>query len=233
MTLDPYQPGDESGNTNFLARHLQSGLRKVIHDGVDPILTSSVAYADDRLARARRAGRTEHDAREAAITRIINESVAKAGATGFTTGLGGIVTLPVTVPVGIAGNFMLNARMVGSIAYLRGYDLRDSQVETMIQLIVAGLSLEKVLKEFGVNLGRKAAERAVMKAAWMTIEAIPGYLVNSVGVRAGYLLVIRYGTSKSAALLYKSLPIVGGIAGGVLDGAFAKGIAKAAKIAFV
>jgi hypothetical protein len=85
------------------------------------------------------------------------------------------------------------------------------------QLIVAGLSLEKILKEFGVNLSRKVAERAVMRAAWMAIEVIPGYIINSVGVRAGYLLVIRYGTSKGAALLYKSLPIVSGVVGGALD----------------
>lgn len=233
MTVQPSQPGDEPVAAGFLALHLQSLLRKIVHDGVDPILTSSITYADDRLARARRVGRTECDAREAAITRIVGESIAKAGITGFTTGLGGIVTMPVTVPASIAGNFMLTARMVGSIAHLRGYDLRDPQVETMIQLIVAGLSLEKVLKEFGVNLGRKAAERAVMRAAWMTIEVIPGYIINSVGVRAGYLLVVRYGTSKGAALFYKSLPILGGVAGGVLDSAFAKGIAKAANMAFV
>ena len=233
MAIQPHEPSEGSEDTGFLAKHLLTLLSKIIHDGVNPVLASSVAYADDRLTRARRVGRTEYDAREAAINRIVRESVAKAGATGFTTGLGGLITLPVTVPAGIAGNFMLNARMVGSIARLRGYDLSDPQVETMIQLIVAGLSLEKVLKEFGVSLGRKAAERVVMRAAWATIEVIPGYIINRVGVRAGYLLVVRYGTSKSAALLYKSVPILGGLAGGVLDGAFAKGIAKAAKMAFV
>jgi hypothetical protein len=233
VTVQPNQPGDEPTTAGFLAQQLQSLLRKIIHDGVDPIITSSIAHAEDRLTRARRVGRTEHDAREAAITRIVGESIAKAGITGFTTGLGGIVTMPITLPAGIAGNFMLNARMVGSIAHLRGYDLQDPQVETMIQLIVAGLSLEKILKEFGVNLSRKVAERAVMRAAWMAIEVIPGYIINSVGVRAGYLLVIRYGTSKGAALLYKSLPIVSGVVGGALDSGFTKGIAKAASIAFV
>jgi hypothetical protein len=231
MTTKPYESGDVPQQTGPVAQRLQSLMRKIAHDGVGP-LSASIVHANDRLVRARSDGRTEQEAREAAIDRIVAESIAKAGATGFTTGLGGLVTLPVTVPVGIAGNLMLNARMVGSIAHLRGYDLSDPRVEAMMQLLVAGVKVEKILKEFGFKLGKRAAERAVMRGAWMTVRAIPGYLIDDVGVRAGYLLVVRYGTTKGAELFYKTLPVVGGVVGGVVDGVFTKGIATAAKKVF-
>lgn len=232
MTVMPYGRNDASQQTSQIAQGIQALMRRVAHDGVGP-LSGSIDHANDRLARARAGHRTEADAREAAIDRIVTESIVKAGATGFTTGLGGIATLPIAVPAGIGGSLMLNTRMVGSIAHLRGYDLHDPQVETMMQLIVAGIGVEKILKEFGLKLGRQAAERAVMRGAWMSMRAIPGYLVDRVGVRAGYLLVVRYGTSKGAALFYKSLPIVGGVVGGAVDGVFTKTVAAAAKKAFV
>lgn len=232
VTAVPYEPGAVSQEAGLVAQKLQSLMRKIVHSGVGP-LSGSIIHANDRLARARSEGRSEQEAREAAIDRIVAESIAKAGVTGFTTGFGGLVAMPITVPAGIGGNLMLNARMVGSIAHLRGYDLHDPRVETMMQLLVAGLKAEKVLKEFGVKVGKRVAERAVMRGAWMTVRAIPGYLVDGVGVRAGYLLVVRYGTTKGAALLYKSLPVIGGIVGGAVDGVFTKAIATAAKNTFV
>jgi hypothetical protein len=232
VAVAPYHSNDAPQESGVVAQWFQSQMRKIVNDGVGP-LSGSIGHAEDRLARARSDGRTEDEAREAAIDRIVAESVGKAGLTGFATGLGGLVTAPITVPTGIAGNFMLNARMVGSIAHLRGYDLRDPRVETMMQLIVAGVSLEKIVKEFGLNLGKKVAERAVMRGAWMSMRAIPGYLVDGVGVRAGYLLVVRYGTTKGAAMFYKAIPLMGGVIGGAVDGVFTKGIATAAKKAFV
>jgi hypothetical protein len=222
----------ESQETGLVVKKVQSLMRRVVNNGVGP-LAGSIGHAEDRLVRARTDGLTGEEAREAAIDRIVRESIAKAGLTGFTTGLGGLVTLPITIPAGIGGNFMLNARMVGSIAHLRGYDLQDPRVETMMQLLVAGVGVEKIVKEFGLNLGRKAAEQAVMRGAWMSVRAVPGYLVDDIGVRAGYLLVVRYGTAKGAALIYKALPLLGGVIGGAVDGAFTKGIAAAAKKAFV
>ena len=232
MALVPFESDYASQEAGVVAQKIQSLMSKIIDDGVGP-LSSSITHANDRLTRARSDGRTNNEAQEVAIDRIITESIAKAGLTGFTTGLGGLATLPISVPAGIGGNFMLNARMVGSIAHLRGYDLRDPRVMTMMQLIVAGMKVEKILKEFGLSLGRQVAQRAVMRGAWMSIRAIPGYLIDGVGVRAGYLLVVRYGTSKGAALLYKSLPLVGGVVSGTLDGAFTKAVGAAAKKAFV
>jgi hypothetical protein len=75
------------------AEKLTALVGKVVDNGVGPILGSQ-AYAGDRFTRAHTGERSEAEAAEAAIKAIIRESVGAAGATGFVTGLGGLVTLP-------------------------------------------------------------------------------------------------------------------------------------------
>lgn len=106
----------------------------------------------------------------------MRESVTSAGTTGFVTGLGGLITMPITVPASVAGNFVINARLVGAIAHLRGYDLSDPQVQMMIQFVVAGVGIEQVATELGVKLGEQAVGRVAARAAWAAIEAIPAIL---------------------------------------------------------
>ncbi len=210
------------------AAKFQAVARQVVDQGIGP-LQGSVAYAEDRLRRARRAGRSEEQAREAAIRRIVRESVASAGTTGFVTGLGGLITMPVTVPTSVAGNFVINARLVGTIAHLRGYDLSDPQVQMMIQFVVAGMGIQQVATELGVKLGEQAVERVAARAA---IEAIPAILVDKMGVRVGYLLVIRYGTSRTATVLTKMVPLLGSLVGGTVDASFTRATAALARKTF-
>ena len=94
---------DESGPLSkaqrTAAEKLTALVGKVVDDGVGPI-QGSRTYAQDRLERARREGRSEAEAEavDAAIKVIIRESVAAAGTTGFVTGLGGLLALPITLP---------------------------------------------------------------------------------------------------------------------------------------
>jgi hypothetical protein len=124
---------DESGPLSKVQRtaadKLTALVGKVVDDGVGPIQGSRM-YAGDRLERAQREGRSQAEAVEAGIKMIIRESVAAAGTTGFVTGLGGLLALPITLPTNVAGNLAINARMVGAIAHLRGYTLDDPHTPT-------------------------------------------------------------------------------------------------------
>lgn len=213
------------------AAKFQAVARQVVDHGIGP-LQGSVAYAEDRLRRAGRAGRSEKQARDAAIRRIVRESVASAGTTGFVTGLGGLITMPITVPTSVAGNFIINARLVGAVAHLRGYDLSDPQVQMMIQFVVTGVGIEQVATELGVKLGEQAVERVAARAAWAAIDAIPAILIDKMGVRVGYLLVIRYGTSRTAAVLTKMVPLLGSLVGGTVDASFTRATAALARKTF-
>ena len=140
------------------------------------------------------------------------------------TGLGGLMTLPVTLPANVAGNLAINARMVGAIAHLRGYPLSDPHTRTVILLTVTGSNLQSVASEFGVELGKQVARRS--------IEAIPMAVLNRINARAGFFLVAKYGTKKSAVTLARAIPVAGGLVGGSVDATLTRIIGKAAKKTF-
>lgn len=59
---------------------------------------------------------------ERAIRDVIEQHVRLAGVQGFVTNVGGVVTMPVTVPANMAGIAVLHLRMAATIAHLRGHD---------------------------------------------------------------------------------------------------------------
>src|SRR5260370_9409256 len=227
--------GESESGTGQLQRRaaikLQELSGRVVERGVGP-LQGSVEYAEDRLRRARRNGRSDEQAREAAIRRIVREAVGAAGTAGLVTGLGGLVAMPATVPANAISNFLINARMVGAIAYLRGYSPTDSHVQTIIQLVVAGVGIENMATKFGVEVGKQAAQKVAIKAAWCAIEAVPVVILDEVGIQAGYLLVVRFGTSRAAKALWKMVPVLGGLAGGAVDASFTRATRTLAMKAF-
>lgn len=202
-----------------VGQQLQRLTHKAVADGVGP-LTGSVAYAEARLG----AGSSDDSDREAAITRVVRESVAASGAQGFVTGIGGLATMPVTLPANAAGSLIINARMVGTIAHLRGYPLSDPHTQAMITLVAAGSSAQTALSAFGVKVGQQAAMLAIKK--------LPMSVVHQVNKKATFYLVAKYGSQRSAITLVKAVPAVGGLVGGSVDAALTASIAKAAKAVF-
>lgn len=240
----PEEPDGVRGSLEKAGEWIAQRARDVAENGVGP-LTGSVAYAADRLTRfATQAGgaparqtpaetiaiavrEPESDERrlvEAAISRIIRESMAAAGTTGFVTGLGGFSTMVITIPADVASNFVINARMVGAIAYLRGYDLNDPHSQAMFLLTVAGTSGQAVAASFGVRLGREGAKAA--------IKAVPIKVLRDINKRAGFYLVAKYGSKRAAATLVKAVPFVGGVVSGGINVALTASIGKTAKVAF-
>ena len=61
-----------------------------------------------------------------------------AGAQGFVTNIGGLVTAAVTIPANITGLALIEARMIAGIAHLRGYDLDDPRVRNAILVCMLG-----------------------------------------------------------------------------------------------
>lgn len=212
--------GDDEGSLGKAAEKLTALVRKVVQDGVGPISGSAV-YAEDRLQRARKDGRAEAEAAEVAIRSVIRECVAAAGVNGFVTGLGGLVALPVALPANAAGNLIVNARMVGAIAYLRGYSLNDPHTQTLVTLIVAGSSLQMAASSAGVEIGKQTAKQV--------IKSIPIAVLRKINARAGFFLVAKYGGKRALLTLGKAIPIVGGLVGGGVDATLTRAIASLAK----
>ena len=64
----------------------------------------------------------------AAIHEVIENNVRFAGAQGFLTNVGGLITAAVAIPANITGLTLVQCRMIAGIAHLRGHDLADPRV---------------------------------------------------------------------------------------------------------
>lgn len=207
--------GDDAG---LVARQLDKLIEKVTVDGVGP-LTGAITWADDRLARARRKQSgpgvdqddpaAEDDAVERAIRRLTRESIQAAGAAGFVTGLGGFVTMPVTIPANMAGALVINARLAAAIAHLRGYDPLDPHVRTVVTMVAVGSSAQQIAHAAGVQIGQRAAMQV--------IRNVPVKVLRQLNKKAGFMLVAKYGTKRSVFTLAKGIPVAGGVIGGSVD----------------
>jgi hypothetical protein len=72
------------------------------------------------------------------VDALIRRETRKNFTTGFITGLGGVVTFPVSIPAALGASWLLQARMSGAIARIYGHDLASERVRTTILLSLAG-----------------------------------------------------------------------------------------------
>ena len=79
-----------------------------------------------------------------AVREVIENNVRMAGAAGFLTNIGGLVTMAIMVPTNVSGLALLQCRMIAGIAHLRGYDLDDPRTRDAILACLLGE--EKILR---------------------------------------------------------------------------------------
>lgn len=217
--------------TSKASKALTKFVQRTLHDGIGPI-SGATSFANDRLWRVLKIDEPSGDPRalateehiEKAISRVIAESTTMAGTAGAVAGLGGLVTSLALLPVNITGALVINARMVGAIAHLRGYTLRDPLVETFATLLVAGAAVKESIQVAGVQIGTKVTMNL--------IKAIPMSAIRAINKRAGVYLIAKYGTQRSAVTLAKAVPFVGAAVGGAVDVGFTQLAARRAKAFF-
>lgn len=148
----------------------------------------------------------------------------KAATSGFITGLGGLITLPVAIPANVSSVLFVQIRMLAAIAIMGGYDVEDDKVKTLVYVCLLGNAAEEVLKQVGVKLGAKFTEAAIKKLSTEVIKQI--------NKQVGFRLVTKFG-QKGVINLGKAIPIAGGVISGTLDAVSTHAIGKAAKIIFI
>ncbi|KUO71787.1 MAG: EcsC family protein [Desulfosporosinus sp. BRH_c37] len=139
---------------------------------------------------------------------LIRWQNTKCATSGFISGLGGIITLPVAIPANIASVMYVQIRMIAAIAYMGGYDIKDDRVKSLVYVCLLGNASKDILKELGINIGTKLAKSA--------IEKISGQVILKINQTVGFRLVTKFGT-KGVINLGKAVPLVGGIIGGAMD----------------
>lgn len=152
-----------------------------------------------------------------AAKKMCNVQVIKCGTSGFITGLGGLITLPVAIPANLASVIYVQLRMIATVAKIGGYDPSNDQVRTMAYVCLTGSAAADIIKKAGINIGEKITVNAIKK--------IPGTVLTKINQKVGFRLVTKFG-EKGAVNLVKLVPLVGGVIGGGIDVVGTKTIAK-------
>ena len=156
-------------------------------------------------------------------TRLMHAAqIAKCTTSGFVSGLGGIIALPVTlaaIPVNITSVLYVQMRMIACTAHMAGYDLKSDLVQTFVYACLAGISVNELTKKFGIKFGEKMATASINK--------IPGKVLTQINQKVGFRLITKNG-EKGLVNLGKMVPLVGAFIGGGVDLAETKIIADRA-----
>ena len=155
---------------------------------------------------------------------LIRWQNAKAGATGFITGLGGLLTLPVTLPANITTVLFVQIRMIAAIAKMGGYDLKNDRVKSLVYSCLVASSALDVAKQTGIAIG----ERVAMNA----IKNMSGEIVKQINQKVGFRLFTKFG-EKGIVNFGKAIPVVGGIIGGLFDTVSTNTIGNVARDTFL
>ncbi|WP_188013789.1 EcsC family protein [Photobacterium damselae] len=155
---------------------------------------------------------------------LIRWQNTKAGTAGFLTGLGGLMTMPVSLPANITSVMYVQVRMVAAIAHMGGYDLKDDQVKTLVFTCLVGNAAKDILKDIGIVVGKKMTENA--------IKNISGKTITKINKIVGFRLLTKFGKT-GAINLGKMIPIMGGIVGATFDSVTTNQIGNTARRLFI
>lgn len=146
------------------------------------------------------------------VNSLIRWQVTKAATSGFATGLGGIMVMPLTMPANLASVIYIQIRMITAIAYMGGHDIHSDKVKSLVYICMVGNGAKELLKDLSV----KAGERLVTKI----LERVSIKLAGKIGAKG-----ITYAS--------KAMPVVGGIIGGSFDATTTRMVGRVAKKIFI
>lgn len=158
------------------------------------------------------------------INSLIRWQNTKSVTSGFVTGLGGIITLPVAIPANVASVMYVQIRMIAAIAHMCGFDVKDDRVKTIVYACLTGNAAVDILKNAGVVIGTKMSTQLIKSISFETIKAI--------NKAVGFRLVTKFG-EKGVINLGKAVPVVGGIISGTIDGVSTNTIGNIARNTFI
>jgi hypothetical protein len=201
-------------NQEMVLNALEWGYSKALN-GVGAI-DSAYELAEDYQKR--------NGSKHEAVASLVNWQTAKCATSGFVSGLGGLLTLPVTVPVNITSVLFVQLRMIAAIALLGGHDPKSDKVKTLAYTCLAGSAAADILKGIGIRMGEKLTERA--------IQNLSAQVLTKVNQAVGFRLVTKFG-QKGLVNLGKAVPLAGGLVGGAFDATSTKVIGRTATKVFI
>src|SRR6478752_2751155 len=183
------------------AAFVREALHRAIH-GVGPLPPAAKA-ADAQLKEQK--GNVDRGVHE-----VIENHVRYAGAQGFLTNLGGLVTMAIMIPTNVTGLALIQCRMVAGIAHLRGYDLDDPRVRNAILACLLGEDeIDALVKKRRMPAPPMALATALVHDPELD-RIIPAEVASN--------LIARVAGKRLASTVGRRVPVVGGLVGAGADG---------------
>lgn len=162
----------------------------------------------------------EGKSKHSSIDTLIRYQMTKTASSGFITGIGGLITLPISLPADIAHSYYVQLRMIAAIGHIYEHDIHSDQVRTLCIACLCGKAVQDVLKDIGVKAGQQFTKKLIQSISGETIKAIN----KAVGMR----LVTKFG-EKGVINLGKAIPVVGAGIGASVNAISTYSIGKTAK----
>lgn len=150
--------------------------------------------------------------------KILHRKSIKNGLIGAITGLGGLITLPVSIPTDLIFSWRIQASMAFSIAYVYGHTKDTTDLKTDLYLILAGDSAKEALKRIGIEVSKNITKKAVQK-----------YITRDIMVKIWKVIgqkIITKAGEKSLTSFMKMVPLVGAPVGFAFDWASTQTVGK-------
>ncbi|NNP74136.1 EcsC family protein [Acinetobacter defluvii] len=158
------------------------------------------------------------------VNSLIRWQNTKAGTSGFLTGLGGIITLPIAIPANVASVIYVQIRMIAAIAHMGGHNLNDDRVKSLVFVCLTGNAAKDILKDIGIVVGKKIAQNS--------IKNISGKTITAINQKVGFRLLTKFG-EKGVINLGKAVPLLGGIIGASFDSVTTNTVGNIARDTFI
>lgn len=176
--------------------------------------------AEELAASYLKSGETTHQQ----VNSLIRWQNTKAGTSGFLSGLGGVVLMPVTIPANITSVIYVQVRMIAAIAHMGGHDVRDDRVKALVYACLCGNAAKDIVKEIGIKVGTKLTQNAIQK--------ISGQVIVKINQAVGFRLLTKFGQT-GVVNIGKGIPLIGGFIGGAFDSVTTNAIGNIARDTFI
>lgn len=150
----------------------------------------------------------KYETGELACEAMLKNQITKCATSGFITGFGGVITMPVTLPANVTSVLYVQMRMVACVSYMAGFELDSDETQTFVYACLAGVSVNALVKQTSIKFGVKFTNNLIKK--------IPGKVLTKINQRVGFRFITKFGT-KGVVNLGKLIPGVGAVVGGGLD----------------
>ena len=204
-----------------MAKELTNEEKSVFLDKIYGAVVEGLPYVDKPINELVAEYKNKYTDTEKAIKVFVRNQKLKCSTTGFVTGLGGLLTLPVTIPADLASSLYIELRMIAAIAAMRGYNVQDDAVKTLVYICIVGNAAGDVLKQTGIKIANQYAAKSLLPK--LTRE-----IIVKINKAVGFRLITKGGT-KGLINVGRAIPVLGGIVGGTYNYVEVAVFAKKAK----